>query len=402
MEQDAFKKLVAESVEAQREELVELSLRIHANPELAFQEVMACQWLTQYLEAKGFGVEKGICEMPTAFKATFGAGKPVIGLLAEYDALAKVGHACGHNIIGTSAVGAAVALKGVIDNLGGQVVVFGTPAEEGGGGKVILAGKGAFDALDVAMIVHPGVRNAIYARALACINLEVNFYGRAAHAAARPEEGINALDALILAYNGIGALRQHVRADARIHGIITNGGEAPNVIPSHTAASFLVRAATDEYVQELQEKVIACFEGAAKVTGARLEYRWGDEKYAAMRTNRTLADAFGANLRALGRTIEGGNRRMGGMGSTDMGNVSSVVPSIHPSIAIAPRSVLSHSPEFADAAASEDGHRGLVDAAKAMAMTAVDLLTTPALLASVRDEFLSKEDMAESESNGRV
>ncbi len=281
------------------------------------------------------------------------------------------------------------------------MVVLGTPAEEAGGGKIAMVKKGAFDGLDVAMIVHPGVRNNVYARALACIGLEVHYRGRSAHAAARPEAGINALDALILAYNGIGALRQHIRSDARIHGIITHGGDAANVIPSHASASFLVRAADEDYLSELQEKVQACFEGAATATGTEIEIRWGADKYASLRTNTALALAFAANLEALGRTVEP-NRRPRGLGSTDMGNVSVVVPSIHPSIAIAPRTVLSHSPDFAAAAASEEGHSGLIDAAKAMAMTAVDLLISPALLAKVKDEFLNGDDQTESNDNARL
>ncbi|MBI2864694.1 MAG: M20 family metallopeptidase [Chloroflexi bacterium] len=394
-----YKRSAIESVEAQRAQLVDLSLRIHANPELAFEEHRASAWLSDYLRANGFQVEQGICDLPTAFRATFGDGRPIIGLLGEYDALPKVGHACGHNLMGASAVGAAVALKQAAVKLGGEIVVLGTPAEESGGGKISMAKKGAFDGLDVALIVHPGTRNSVHARALACIGLGVHFHGRSAHAASRPEAGINALDALILAFNGIGALRQHVRGDARIHGIITHGGDAPNVIPSHTSASFLVRAADDDYLSELQEKVLSCFEGAAKATGARLEYKWGTNKYAALRTNLTLARAFAANLEALGRSVEP-YRRPRGVGSTDMGNVSAVVPSIHPSIAIAPRTVLLHSPDFAAAAASEEGQRGLVDAAKAMAMTAVDILASPDLLDRVKDEFLDGDDQAETHGHG--
>ncbi|MDO8672396.1 MAG: M20 family metallopeptidase [Dehalococcoidia bacterium] len=386
-----FKRSATEDVDVQRLDLVALSLRIHANPELAFHEQKASGWLTDYLRRNGFHVEQGICDLPTAFRASFGSGSPVIGIIGEYDALPGVGHACGHNLIGTSAVGAAVALKRCLGKLGGRVVVLGTPGEEAGGGKVTMVKKGAFAGLDVAMIVHPGVRNNVYAKALACIGLDVDYIGRSAHAAARPEAGINALDALILAYNGIGALRQHIRGDARIHGIITHGGDAANVIPAHASASFLVRAADERYLLELQEKVQNCFLGAATATGTEVKLSWGANMYAALRTNVILAQAFAANMEALGRKVEP-NRRPRGMGSTDMGNVSAVVPSIHPSVAIAHRTVVVHSPDFAAAAASEEGQCGLIDAAKAMAMTAVDLLASPSLLASVKEEFLAMHD----------
>lgn len=386
MEIEELKSLVQEEVDAHRRELIDLSLRIHGNPETAFVEFKACGWLVEFLEENGFQVEKGTAGLPTAFKAVYGQGTPVIAILAEYDALPGVGHACGHNIMGASAVGAGVAAKRAADALGGTIVVFGTPGEEGSGGKVVMVKEGAFAGVDAALIVHPGVRNITLSHSLACIGLKVEFFGRSSHAAARPEEGINALDALILSFNNINALRQHIRSTARIHGIITDGGAAPNVVPSHAAGSFIVRAADDAYLEELRERVLRCFEAGAAATGARLEYRWADETYAAMRTNRVLAGLFGANLRLLGREVQKPDPRRG-FGSTDMGNVSAVVPSIHPSVAIAPVGTLSHSPDFAAAACSEAGHQGLLDAAKAMAMTAVDLLGDPALLSAVREEF---------------
>jgi len=386
VEIEELKSLVQEEVDAHRRELIDLSLRIHGNPETAFVEFKACGWLVEFLEENGFQVEKGTAGLPTAFKAVYGQGTPVIAILAEYDALPGVGHACGHNIMGASAVGAGVAAKRAADALGGTIVVFGTPGEEGSGGKVVMVKEGAFAGVDAALIVHPGVRNITLSHSLACIGLKVEFFGRSSHAAARPEEGINALDALILSFNNINALRQHIRSTARIHGIITDGGAAPNVVPSHAAGSFIVRAADDAYLEELRERVLRCFEAGAAATGARLEYRWADETYAAMRTNRVLAGLFGANLRLLGREVQKPDPRRG-FGSTDMGNVSAVVPSIHPSVAIAPVGTLSHSPDFAAAACSEAGHQGLLDAAKAMAMTAVDLLGDPALLSAVREEF---------------
>ncbi len=380
--------MVAKEVDARRDELIELSLRIHQNPELGLQEVKASRWLTSYLRRNTFKVEKGICGLETSFRGSYGSGKPAIALVAEYDALPKLGHACGHNIIAAAAVGAAVALRGAIDQMGGSVVIIGTPAEELHGAKGIMVQRGAFDDIDAAMMVHPSVQDRAGTPALACINLEVEFFGKAAHAAAHPEEGINALEAMIQAFNGINSLRQHIRERARIHGIITQGGEAPNIVPAYTSASFLVRAEDEVYLEELREKVINCFKAAALATGARLEYKWSEGYYAPMRMNLALAELFARNMEALGRKVLPPSDRP--FGSTDMGNVSAVVPSIHPYVAIAPPEVLPHSPEFAWAAASETGHRGLIDGAKAMAMMVVDLICRAEEMERVREEFLSR------------
>ncbi|HJX69152.1 MAG TPA: M20 family metallopeptidase, partial [Dehalococcoidia bacterium] len=342
-------------------------------------------WLAGYLEDNGFHVERGIAGLPTAFRATYGQGSPRVALLAEYDALPKIGHGCGHNIIGVSAVGAGVASKHTIDQLGGSVVVMGTPGEEGFGGKIDMVKAGAFKEIDVAMIVHPDTRNMSTEEALAASTLEVEFFGRPAHAAGQPHKGINALDALILAFTSINSLRQHIRGDARIHGIITDGGEAPNIVPAHSAAVFLVRALDDDYLAELRDRVLNCFTGASVATGARLEYRWRDRTYAPMKNNMTLAGLFKQNLESLGRKVEAFDPRFG-LGSTDMGNVSKVVPSIHPTIAIAPGDVLIHTPEFAAATVSDAGHNGLLDAAKAMAMTVADILQS-GTIDKIRQEF---------------
>ena len=385
METKELKLKVKDSVESQRQQLARLSLNIHDNPELGFKEEKASAWLAGYLEDNGFHVERGIAGLPTAFRATYGQGSPRVALLAEYDALPKIGHGCGHNIIGVSAVGAGVASKHIIDQLGGSVVVMGTPGEEGFGGKIDMVKAGAFREIDVAMIVHPDTRNMSTEEALAASTLEVEFFGRPAHAAGQPHKGINALDALILAFTSINSLRQHIRGDARIHGIITDGGEAPNIVPAHSAAVFLVRALDDDYLSALKDRVLNCFAGASVATGARLEYRWRDSTYAPMKNNMTLAGLFRQNLESLGRKVEAFDPRFG-LGSTDMGNVSQVVPSIHPTIAIAPREVLVHTPEFAAAAASEAGHNGLLDAAKAMAMTVTDILQ-PGTIDKIRQEF---------------
>jgi amidohydrolase len=386
LEIEKLKLKVKDSVESQRQQLIQLSLNIHDNPELGFKEEKASTCLTSYLEDSEFHVERGIAGLATAFRATYGQGNPRIALLAEYDALPKIGHGCGHNIIAASAVGAAMASKSIIDRLGGSVVVLGTPAEEGFGGKIDMVKAGVFKEIDVAMIVHPNTRNMPTEESLACSSLEVEFFGRPAHAAAQPHSGINALDAMILAFTSINSLRQHIRGDARIHGIITEGGEAPNIVPAHSAAVFLVRALDNDYLAELKDKVLNCFTGASVATGAKLEYRWRDRTYAPMKNNMVLAGLFKQNLESLGRQVEAFDSHFG-LGSTDMGNVSQVVPSIHATIAIAPLGVLLHTPEFTAAAASQAGHEGSMDAAKAMAMTVVDILGQPGILDKIKQEF---------------
>jgi len=382
-----FKALVKTEVDSRRYQLGKLSIKIHSHPELGFQEYKASKWLTQYLEANGFTVEKGTCQLETAFRASYGNSRPAIAILAEYDALPQLGHACGHNLIATSAVGAAVASKPAIDRFGGTIIVLGTPAEELYGGKVIMAQRGAFKDIDIAMMVHPSTHDTATIKALACISLEVEFFGKEAHAAAHPEEGINALEAMIQSFIAINSLRQHIKDRARIHGVITDGGQAANVVPAHSAASFLVRSPDEAYLEELKGKVLNCFIGAATATGASLEHRWGEVQYAPMHNNLTMAQLFINNTNSLGRQMQLENDNQS-FGSTDMGNVSQLVPSIHPSVAIAPKGVIIHSPQFAEAAASEAGIQGMIDAAKALAMTVVDLLSSPETVGQVKKEFV--------------
>ncbi len=381
-----LKSTVQADIDNHRQQLADLSLKIHSNPEIGFKEHKASNWLTQYLETNGFMVERGICQLETAFKAVYGNKRPAIAILAEYDALPHLGHACGHNLIATIAVGAAVASKAIIDKLGGSVLVIGTPAEEIYGGKVIMAERGAFNDIDMALMVHPSTNDTATTKALACISLEVDFFGHDAHAAAHPEEGINALEAIILSFNAINSLRQHIKGDARIHGIITDGGQVVNVVPAHSAASFLVRAKDDAYLEELKNKVLNCFTGAATATGTELKYKWGDVQYAPMRNNIIMANLFITNMNILGRSVKLVNPDQS-FGSTDMGNVSQLVPSIHPSVAIAPKGMSIHSPQFVEAAASESGIQGMLDAAKAIAMTVADLLSNPETFKEVNKEF---------------
>lgn len=385
MDIDKLKAAVIGEIDAHYGEFGKLSKKLHDNPEIAFEEQQASTWVAEFLEQKDFTVEKGICELPTAFRGRYGNGKPVIAFLAEYDALPKLGHACGHNLIATSSVAAGVASRKAVDELGGSIMVFGTPGEELYGGKAIMAERGAFTDVDMAMISHPGGGNTVVMNTLACETLEVEFIGKAAHAAAEPETGINALEAMIQSYNAVNSLRQHIRDRARINGIITDGGEAANIVPAHTAATFIVRAENDAYLDELKKKVINCFSGAAKATGAKLKYKWG-EHYAAMFNNLTMARLFKQNMQSLGRSIRLGDNTMMTF-STDVGNVSQLVPTIQPLVAIAPQDIQLHTPEFARVTATEDALRGLLDAARAMAMTVVDLLAGPETVEKVWEEF---------------
>jgi amidohydrolase len=383
-----LKQRAIDDIDSRRQELIDISLQIHANPEIAFEEVKSSALLADYLERNGFAVDRHVCRIPTAFRASFGSGEPRIGIIAEYDALPGVGHGCGHNIIGTASCAAGIAVRSLVEETGGTVLVIGTPAEEAAGGKVYMAARGAFDGLTCAMMVHPGNRNTAVAYALACLELDVEFTGRAAHAAARPEAGLNALDAMVAAFANIGLLRQQLRDSARVHGIITEGGQAVNVIPHHTAAKLLIRTEEDNYMDDvLKPKILACFEGAATATGCQLTHRWGEEsRYKTVRTNMALAGAYKANIESLGRTVVDPESRRS-MGSTDMGNVSQIVPGIHPAIAIAPWDVPIHTTDFREIAASEAGHQGLLDSAKALAMTAIDVLTDVQLRKDMADEF---------------
>lgn len=388
-DREALKRRAAEAIDKRKEELIELSLRIHATPEPAFEEFKSSAMLADYLGENGFTVERGVCDLPTAFRATFGSGAPRVAFVAEYDALPGVGHGCGHNIIGTASSAAAVVTKELLEDAGGgSVILMGTPAEEAAGGKVYMIDRGAFKDIDCALMVHPGNRDTAVAYALACLEFDAEFIGRAAHAAARPEAGLNALDAMLIAFTSVGLLRQQVRDSARIHGIITDGGQAVNVIPHHTACKFLVRTEEDDYMdQVLKPKFLACFEGAAQATGCELKYKFNEEaRYKTMRTNMALADAYKANVESLGRaTVMPESKRS--MGSTDMGNVSQVVPGIHPAISIAPIDVPIHTEDFREFARSESGHKGLLDAAKALAMTGIDVLVDPDLRKRMKAEF---------------
>ncbi|QOY35583.1 M20 family metallopeptidase [Anaerobacillus isosaccharinicus] len=383
-----MKQTVNEQIEQLRSTFYKISQYIGENPELGHEEWKASKILSEELVNHGFQVNLGTCELPTAFDAVFDSGisGPSVGFMAEYDALPELGHACGHNLIGTMAIAAAIGLSKVIKNSGGKIYVYGTPAEETRGGKVTMAEQGVFDHLDVAMMVHPLYRHEKSGSSLAMDAIQFEFFGKPAHAAASPHEGINALDAVIQTFNGINALRQHITPDARIHGIIPNGGKAANIIPDYAVAQFYVRAQHRNYLNELVEKVKNCAKGAALATGARLETSFYELSYDDLKTNEALSASFTENLIELGIKPEEIHEKGSG-GSLDMGNVSHVVPSIHPYIKICDQPYLCHTHEFREAAMSEQGFEGLILAAKCMANTAYDVITNPDLLHKIKLEF---------------
>lgn len=366
------KERVRRRVGEARDELVALSRRIHGSPELAFEEEKACAWLCEALAGVGFAVEAGAYELPTAFAARAGSGPLRLVVCAEYDALPEVGHACGHNLIAAMAVGAGLGLAEVADDLGIEVTVLGTPAEETGGGKVIMLERGAFAGAHAAMMVHPAPFELANMPAIASTQFDVHYTGKAAHAAAYPDLGINAADALVVAQTGIGLLRQHLRPSDRVHGIVTKGGDAPNIVPARTSAKYMVRAATLEELVEVRARVLRCFEAGALATGASMEVVADERPYAEMRPDPGLLTAYRRNAEALGRHLlddEGGRRAPV---STDMGNVSRALPSIHPAISIDSLPAVNHQAEFAAHCISPAAEQALLDGAVAMAWTAVD------------------------------
>jgi len=365
-----------EHFEFARSSLIELSHRIHAHPELGFEEEKASSWLCELLTEAGFSVEKGICDLPTAFLARAGSGPLNIGICAEYDCLPGIGHACGHNIIAASAVGAALAAAKVADEVGLTVTVVGTPAEEVGGGKILELERGAFNGIHAAMMVHPAPFDLLRAKIIAASMFEVHYTGKASHASAFPELGVNAADALTVAQTAIGLLRQHIRSSDRIHGIVTNGGSAPNVVPASTSAKFIIRSETLAQLAELRPRVHHCFEAGALATGARLQLAGGDKPYAEMHHDKAMSDFYRRNSEALGRPFPNlGEWETRPTASTDMGNVSLALPSIHPMIGINSLPAVNHQPEFAAHCITADADKALADGALAMAWTCIDLAT---------------------------
>lgn len=361
------------TLQAARAGLLDLSHRIHANPEVGFEETLASAWLGDALEEAGFTVQRGVYDMPTALVGSIGSGPLHLAICAEYDALPVVGHACGHNIICTATLGAGLALAPLVDELGIRVSVLGTPAEESGGGKVAFVEGGFFDDVHAAMMVHPfpGPGDHALAPIIAVRQLSIRYHGREAHASAYPHLGINAADALVVAQTAIALMRQQLLPTDRVHGIVTKGGDAPNVIPAETSAAFMVRAPTRARMDELVTVVRRCFEAGALATGAELEFV-EEVAYNDMRHDLELAAIYRRNAEAIGRTFD---EETATPYSTDMGNVSYVVPSIHADIAIDAGGAVNHQAEFAAACVTASADQAVFDGALAMAMTAIEVAT---------------------------
>lgn len=357
-----------------KDRLADISEYIYHNPELGNQEFKAVEKLTAFLEEHHFVVEREFLNLKTAFRATYDSKKegPTIGYLCEYDALPEIGHGCGHNMIGPMSVGAGVILSKVLDQVGGRIIVYGTPAEETDGAKVIFVENGVFDELDVAMMAHPSSETAKSGESMALYPLQFTYKGKTAHAAASPHEGINALNSVIQLFNGIDALRQHVTPDVRMHGIITSGGVAANIVPDEAVAQFYFRAATKETLEDVLEKVKKIAEGAALMTGATLSMERYELPYDNLVTNENLSEAFTENLKALGITDIKEKRPSG---SSDIGNVSHITPTIHPYIGISDCHITGHSRALADATITPLGHERLLVGALALAYTGYDVLT---------------------------
>jgi amidohydrolase len=389
---ETLKTRATQAVDRMADDLWALALRIHAHPELAYREVQAAGWLTEFLDGAGLQVERGTGGLPTAFRAEAPATRPgpTIAILAEYDALPQIGHACGHNVIATAGVGAGAAVVAAAGAAGlplpGRVVVVGTPAEEGGAGKVKLLDAGVFREVDAAMMIHPRSGTQVWRPTLGLMKAKVEYFGKATHASSWPWRGVNALNAVIGLFNALDAMRQQLRPDARVHGIITVGGQQPNIIPEYTAAEFYLRSQSGDYLQELRRRFEAAAEGAATATGCRVQVAVDPTIHDPLRPNPTMASLFERNLARIGFPVDP-DEPEAGYGSTDAGNVSQALPMIHPYIRIAPDGTPGHSRELATAAASPLARAGMVAAAKALALTALDLLADPAALAAARADF---------------
>ena len=375
------KSSVAELVDSRADDLVDLSHRIHANPEISWEEEQSSRWCADMLADNGFSVTPGVADLPTAFEATAGSGDLVIAICAEYDALPAVGHACGHNVIASSAVGAGLALAPLADELGITVKVMGTPAEEGGGGKILMLERGAFDGVHAAMMVHPAPNEMDNMPCLAVAHVDVHYTGKEAHASAFPELGINAADALTIAQTAVGLLRQHISPNARLHGIVTHGGDAPNVVPAHTTGKWYIREETLDKLAKLQPRVERCFEAGALATGCEYRIEPQSPPYSEMRDDLELRALYRQNAEDLGRTFLSlrGDVAQKLAGSTDMANISLAIPTIHPMLGLGCFPVSNHQPEFAAFCATPTADKAMRDGAVAMAQTVIDCATDSAL-----------------------
>lgn len=394
---EALRERIKQAINAERDHIIEVAETIRVNPEIGYQEFMASQLLADHLKEAGYEVEKPYCGLETAFRATRRSGRPgpTVAILAEYDALKGIGHGCGHNLIGASGLANAIGIGAVLDEVGGNLVIMGTPAEEGGAGKVKLLEAGAFDDIDAALMIHHAGHMTSAplqwpdGTCLAVSHFDIEYFGKPAHSAADPYNGVNALNAVIKFFTGIDALRQHIHMEARIHGIITNGGEAANVVPKYASARMYVRAASREYLEELMTKVTNIAQGAALMTGCEVKITEDNVCYD-MRPNYTLGRVYHENMKAVGLDMTTG-REGRGMHSTDFGNVSYKVPSVTGSFAISHEPIPGHSQQVVDASGSEFGYDQFIKVSTAMALTALDILTDPQLSITAWDEHRNWE-----------
>lgn len=392
-QQALYRTQIVSSIEQHKESYIQISRQIHSNPEIGNQEFYAAGLLTDLLKEQGFEVTSDIAGHTTGFVAKKSSSKagPKIAFLAEYDALPGLGHACGHNLIGTISTAAGIALAEVLEQTGGEVYVFGTPAEEGGpngSAKGSFVKEGYFKNIDAAFMIHPAGQTRLTGATLAVDPLDFHFYGKPAHASGSPEKGVNALDAVIQLFNGINALRQQLASDIRIHGIITYGGDAPNIIPEYASARFFIRAQSWKVAEETSAKVRKIAEGAALATGSTVKIERFQNEVHDFIVNEALDQIVGMELEGLGEVVNKEQRK--GKGSTDAGNVSQVIPTAHPQIKIGPDDLIGHTPEFREAAGSVQGEKALVIGAKALALSGLQLLVNDELLSAVKQEFAEK------------
>lgn len=382
-----MKTVLTNEIHHMEKKLIDIAKRLYDNPELGDQEFQSMKLLVDYLESHHFEVEQNIANRPTAFKAVFDSGKegPTIGYLAEYDALPDVGHGCGHNLIAAMSTGAGIALSKVINNTGGKVIVFGTPAEETNGAKVEMAEKDVFFGVDVAMLVHAADQSYESGVMSAMEAIQFAYTGKSSHAAEEPEQGINALDGVIQLFNGVNALREHIPSDVRIHGIVKEGGEAANVVPSYAVAQFYIRAPEKHVLDRISNRVKDIAKSAATMTGASVEITNYEIGFDNLVTNKVLSDAFTKNLKQVSNhPVLPGKRSFG---SSDMGDVSKKVPAIHPFIGLNKPGLVFHTKEFADQTVTKDGSEALLSGALSLALTGYDVLSDERLLEEIKQEF---------------
>ena len=387
----SLKEIASSCVDNSKDDLYQLSNEIWQNPELGSKEYKAHDLLTNFLEKKGFTVERSFTGIKTAFRATFGSGRPNVCVICEYDALPEIGHACGHNLIAEAGIAAGLGLKAVLESPNapkGMVTVMGTPDEEGSGGKVDMIENSAFKDVDIAMMVHPAPFSVLKPQHVTCVDWQVTYIGKAAHAAAFPWEGMNALDAAVMAYTSISVLRQQMKPTERVHAIISNGGAKPNIIPEKAEMQYMIRAETTADAKVLFKKVKACWKAAATATRCQMELKQTAAFYNDVQSNEMLVRLFKENNLQLGMDYL---EFMEGAGSTDMGNVSYVVPSIHPLYKIGSGET-NHTREFTQVSNTPEAHSETLTAAKAMAHTCIDVLTTDGLLEEIKKKFTAHED----------